>query len=549
MSLALPVPVIAQDQGQGDALGVVKQLARDLNLEMCGDDAEPLCVTEEGALLTDQPDLAASLAACTEAILPCATEDGFVLVEPDSDLALRAMAAAQDMESAEAEAEGEGAMSEGSAEQSADVETVEADSEEAASEGEETVSTIEEDTTAETVTPPAEDDTAATEDAPVTAEAETEAAETEASTAETETAEAPAEEAMETEENVAEAVEESTPLEQADTTEAEATEDVAADAAEDTATTEQAEVQEADVEETVIAEEAPAAAAASAEAETTAEVETEEVTEDTARSSAEDFETAVTGDTTAAATAPGDNDGLSNFEKALLIGLGAVAVGSILDNGDEVVSNSGDRVVLQDNQGNLRVLKNDDALLRQPGSQVQTETFGDGSTRTTVTREDGTKIVTIRDANGRVLRRIREFADGSRVVLFDDTEVAEPVDIASLPEAREQAIVVDTSDEDALRRALTEAQARDVGRTFSLNQVRQIRKVRELAPELDLDAVTFATGSAAIQPSQAEELTSLGRAMSAIISERPGEVFLIEGHTDAVGSATYNLALSDRRAE
>ncbi|MBT8418179.1 MAG: OmpA family protein, partial [Silicimonas sp.] len=76
-----------------------------------------------------------------------------------------------------------------------------------------------------------------------------------------------------------------------------------------------------------------------------------------------------------------------------------------------------------------------------------------------------------------------------------------------------------------------------------------IRKVRELAPELDLEAVTFATGSAAIQPSQAEELTSLGRAMSAIISERPGEVFLIEGHTDAVGSATYNLALSDRRAE
>ncbi len=37
--------------------------------------------------------------------------------------------------------------------------------------------------------------------------------------------------------------------------------------------------------------------------------------------------------------------------------------------------------------------------------------------------------------------------------------------------------------------------------------------------------------------------------MRKVISDRPDEVFLIEGHTDTVGSAVSNLTLSDRRAE
>ncbi len=68
-------------------------------------------------------------------------------------------------------------------------------------------------------------------------------------------------------------------------------------------------------------------------------------------------------------------------------------------------------------------------------------------------------------------------------------------------------------------------------------------------PEIDLNAITFETGSAAIQPDQASSLSRIGEVMRSYIDENPREVFLIEGHTDAVGSAAANLALSDRRAE
>ncbi len=41
----------------------------------------------------------------------------------------------------------------------------------------------------------------------------------------------------------------------------------------------------------------------------------------------------------------------------------------------------------------------------------------------------------------------------------------------------------------------------------------------------------------------------MGMLMRDLIADDPSELFLIEGHTDAVGNAGYNLLLSDRRAE
>jgi outer membrane protein OmpA-like peptidoglycan-associated protein len=289
---------------------------------------------------------------------------------------------------------------------------------------------------------------------------------------------------------------------------------------------------------------------------TPTDVTSETVTEQTSRSSNEEFKEWSPEDQDAAATqqtaAPQakSRNGLSDLQKAGLLALGAVVVGAVLLNGQRVEANTGDRVIVVDDDNDYRILKDDDALLRQPGSDVRTQRFSDGSTRTNVMRRDGTEIVTIRGSDGRVLQRVLIERDGREYVLFDDTQSFAPVVVRDLPKPS-----VDTfdyqaaSDRDSLRAALLAAERRDIGRSFSLQQVRDIREVRQLSPEINLQNVTFATASSAIQPSQAEKLRKVGMLMRDIIAEDPTEMFLIEGYTDAIGAPGYNLLLSDRRAE
>ena len=72
---------------------------------------------------------------------------------------------------------------------------------------------------------------------------------------------------------------------------------------------------------------------------------------------------------------------------------------------------------------------------------------------------------------------------------------------------------------------------------------------RDKARRIDLDTVKFATGSAEIPMNQATSLRKVADAMKKILDDNPAETFLIEGHTDAVGSDDSNLILSDERAE
>ena len=86
-------------------------------------------------------------------------------------------------------------------------------------------------------------------------------------------------------------------------------------------------------------------------------------------------------------------------------------------------------------------------------------------------------------------------------------------------------------------------------RPYSLQEVTQNVRLRERVRSIDLNTITFDTGQWLVPPDQVAQLEDLARALKAVIDRNPNEVYLIEGHTDAVGSSVDNLSLSDRRAE
>jgi outer membrane protein OmpA-like peptidoglycan-associated protein len=290
-----------------------------------------------------------------------------------------------------------------------------------------------------------------------------------------------------------------------------------------------------------------AATAGAAPAPDAAATVTQTLEGDLARQAGQDFATPLT--TAVPAQAAPEKKGLTDLEKAGLVALGAVAVGMLIGQ-NRVVANSGDRVVVDRGNGDLTVWKDDNANLRAPGVVETTQRYGDGSTLTTLERPDGSRIVTVRDATGRVLRRDRINRDGSGVTLIDDTRVYEPVVVSQLPRPRARELrLMDNADPAFIRALLDQSEQPGIGRTFSLDQVRRYAEVRSLAPELSGRPITFTSGSAALKPEDAGNLVQLAGVMNDLIAANPAEVFLIEGHTDAVGSAAFNLALSDRRAE
>ncbi len=88
-----------------------------------------------------------------------------------------------------------------------------------------------------------------------------------------------------------------------------------------------------------------------------------------------------------------------------------------------------------------------------------------------------------------------------------------------------------------------------IQRRYTIEEIVDDPEIRSAVRSVDIDSINFASGEAEIPTSEYGKLAALAEAMKRIIDANPNEVFLIEGHTDAVGSDESNLELSELRAE
>ncbi|MBB3019889.1 outer membrane protein OmpA-like peptidoglycan-associated protein [Microvirga lupini] len=234
----------------------------------------------------------------------------------------------------------------------------------------------------------------------------------------------------------------------------------------------------------------------------------------------------------------------------------------------------GDRVIIEEPGNRTIIREGNNVIIRSDETERFRRTYRDADVRverrggneevTIVRRPDGSEIVTVRDEDGNLIRRVRREAAGREVVLIENRRsgierrpgygyveeevIRLPPPRVTIP--RERYIVeTERASEADIVEAFTAPPVERIERAYTLDEIRRSQPLRQRMPRVDLDTITFEFGSWELPPDQIDQLRVIADGLRQAISRNPNEIFLVEGHTDAVGADEDNLTLSDRRAE
>jgi outer membrane protein OmpA-like peptidoglycan-associated protein len=112
-----------------------------------------------------------------------------------------------------------------------------------------------------------------------------------------------------------------------------------------------------------------------------------------------------------------------------------------------------------------------------------------------------------------------------------------------------EAVFMDEIDDDELETYLVAAPRRRIDRRYTIEEIEQEPQLRTAMPAIEIDNVHFGFNESFVREEEVDKLDRIAEVIEKILAAHPGEVFMIAGHTDAVGSDAYNLRLSRERAE
>ena len=262
--------------------------------------------------------------------------------------------------------------------------------------------------------------------------------------------------------------------------------------------------------------------------------------------------------------------GAERFAPGIATGGRDVRIDELRSLRRERVEEGGRRIIIEEPGNRIIVREGDREFIRHDETERFRRAYRDADVRmerrgaqqvTVIRRPDGVEIVTIRDPDGNLIRRVRRDPRGVETILIENEFAGRPrrrmvfEEVVGLPPLRvtiprEKYIVeVERASPEDLYEAFTSPPLERIERRYSLDEVRYSRDLRERVRRVDVDTVTFEFGSWQLSEDQIGALTGVANAIRRTLDANPNEIYLIEGHTDSVGADVDNLTLSDRRAE